>query len=74
MYHYLSQNTHFPVQGLHTYIQTDTDTTEYRNFLKYTQQYHLAQGGPTRFFPEAKNSFLVGSNDQENHPGNIFEI
>jgi hypothetical protein len=32
----------------------------------------LHQGGPTFFFPRAKNSFPVGPKDQETPPGTIF--
>jgi hypothetical protein len=31
------------------------------------------QGGPTSFFPRAKNSFPVGSKGQETPPGTVFE-
>jgi hypothetical protein len=33
----------------------------------------LGQGGPTSFFPRAKNIFSVGPKDQETYPGTIFK-
>jgi hypothetical protein len=33
----------------------------------------LDQGGPTFFFPRAKNSFPVGPKGQETPPGTVFE-
>jgi hypothetical protein len=32
----------------------------------------FGQGGPTFFFPRAKNSFPVGSKNYETPPGTIF--
>jgi hypothetical protein len=43
------------------------------DFTKIKEFHPVTQGGPTFFFPQAKNIFPVGYKGQQTIPGTIFE-
>jgi hypothetical protein len=49
------------------------DALSYIHSADTEGRYSLWQGGPTFFFPQAKDSFPVGPKGEKTPPGTVFE-